>query len=134
MGLDQNAWAVEPKVAHLSHITERELTDEELAQLEGGRIHIQYWRKHADLNKWMTDLYERKGGMDVFNCIPLVLEKDDLLALQSHIDENNGYAERGEGFFWGQTQEEDIARDRDFIRRALHLLEEGYEIIYNCWW
>lgn len=134
MGLDQNAWAVEPKVAHLALITERELTDEEMNSLEAGRIHLMSWRKHADLNKWMEDLYARKGGTEVFNCLPMPLVLDDLLSLQEHIETHNGYAERGEGFFWGVSRPEDTENDKHFIQKAIGSLDEGYEVYYHCWW
>lgn len=134
MGLDQYAYAVHPSVAHLAMITERELTDEEMSSLDEGRYELQYWRKHADLNKWMEDLYVRKGGTESFNCIPLPLERDDIIALREHIDEHGGYAQRGEGFFWGNSQPEDIVDDRKFIDAALNALDEGSEIYYYCWW
>lgn len=135
MGLDQNAWAVEPEVAHLALITERELTDEEMETLEAGRIHLMKWRKHADLNRWMEDLYVQKGGTDVFNCIPMPLTRDDILSLQQHLADNcNAYGEKGEGFFWGESTEEDIVLDHEFITKALNALDEGFEVYYYCWW
>lgn len=135
MGLDQTSWAVEPKVAHLALITERELTDEEMASLDAGRIHLMTWRKHADLNKWMEDLWFRKGGTSPFNCMPMPLTKDDILALRMHLQVNgNEYAERGHGFFWGETRQEDIALDHAFIDKALNAIDEGYEVYYYCWW
>jgi hypothetical protein len=135
MGLDQKAFAVTPEVAHLVHITERELTDEEMNALSDGTVSITHWRKHADLNKWMEDLYVRKGGMDVFNLIPLKIERDDLMALRMHLQVNgNAYAERGQGFFWGESRHEDILNDHTFIDKALKMLDEGYEVYYSCWW
>jgi hypothetical protein len=83
----------------------------------------------------MQDLYIRKGGDGVFNLVPLVLVRDDLLSLRQHLKDNgNAYAHRGSGFFWGETQPEDIANDHYFIERALKLIDEGYEVIYSCWW
>lgn len=135
MGLDQNAWAVEPQVAHLALITERELTDEEMSSLDAGRIHLMTWRKHADLNKWMEDLYVEKGGKDVFNCIPMPLTKEDILSLRKHLADNcNAYEETGHGFFWGESREEDIVSDHAFIEKALNAMDEGYEVYYYCWW
>ena len=135
MGLDQTAFAVTPEVAPLAFITERELTDEEMNTLDEGRVAIANWRKHADLNKWMEDLYVSKGGTDSFNCVCLPLIREDILSLQRHLKENgNAYAERGHGFFWGETRPEDIENDHYFIERALKLLDEGYEVIYSCWW
>lgn len=135
MGLDQYAYAVTPEVAPLALITERELTDDETQKLEQGKVWITQWRKHADLNKWMEDLYISKGGTDQFNCVPLIITRDDLLNLRMHLQENgNEYAERGQGFFWGETRHEDILQDHNFIDRALALIDEGMEVIYYCWW
>lgn len=135
MGLDQYAYAVTPEVAHLALITERELDDAEQAQLAEGSVHITEWRKHADLNHYMTELYHSKGGEGVFNCIPMPITKDDLLSLRMHLQmHGNAYEHRGQGFFWGETRHEDILTDHYFIDRALALIDEGYEIIYTCWW
>lgn len=134
MGLDQYAWGQRPEYAALELITERGLTDEEQDAIEHNKIKLMQWRKHADLNAWMTDLYARKGGTEEFNCVKMPLVRDDLLSLQHHIEEHNGYAERGEGFFWGVTHPEDIEKDKEFIKRALLALEEGYEVFYSCWY
>lgn len=134
MGLDQYAWAQRPEYAHLDLITERELTDEEFALLDSNKVTLRQWRKHADLNAWMTELYHRKGGTEEFNCITMPITRDDLMSLQHHIEENNGYAERGHGFFWGETRPEDIESDKEFIRLALNALDEGYEVFYSCWY
>lgn len=134
MGLDQYAWAQRPEYAHLDLITERELTDEEFALVDSNKVTLRQWRKHADLNAWMTELYHRKGGTEEFNCITMPITRDDLMSLQHHIEANNGYAERGHGFFWGETQPEDIESDKEFIRLALNALDEGYEVFYSCWY
>lgn len=134
MGLDQYAWAQRPEIAPLELITERELNDTERDLLDNGKVELARWRKHADLNKWMTDLYQRKGGTEEFNCVTMPLVLDDLLSLQEHIEANNGYAERGEGFFWGASYPEDIEQDKVFIQRAIAALQEGYEVFYSCWY
>jgi hypothetical protein len=134
MGLDQYAWAQRPEYAHLDLITERELTDEEFALVDSNKVTLREWRKHADLNAWMTELYHRKGGTEEFNCITMPITRDDLMSLLHHIEANNGYAERGNGFFWGETRPEDIESDKEFIRLALNALDEGYEVFYSCWY
>jgi len=134
MGLDQYAWAQRPEIAPLELITERELTDEEYTLVNQDKVDLGQWRKHADLNAWMTELYERKGGTEEFNCITMPIVLDDLLSLQHHIETHNGYAKRGEGFFWGETRPEDIEADKDFIQRAIAAIEEGYEVFYSCWY
>lgn len=134
MGLDQFAWAQRPEIAPLELITERELTEQEFETIETGKVDLCRWRKHADLNRWMTELYERKGGTEEFNCITMPIVRDDLLSLQEHLDAHGGYAERGAGFFWGNSQPEDIELDRQFIKDALNALSEGYEVFYSCWY
>ena len=134
MGLDQYAWAQRPEIAPLELITERELTDAEYEAVAKGKFDLCQWRKHADLNAWMTELYARKGGTDEFNCVTMPLTREDLLSLQQHIEEHNGYEQRGEGFFWGATQPDDILRDKAFIKDALNALSEGYEVFYSCWY
>lgn len=133
MGLDQYAYAVAPEVLSLA-TSKIELTDEQLEQLEANRAGLQTWRKHADLNAWMENLWFEKGNETQFNCEPLILEREDLQALAEHIEAHGGYAEKGEGFFWGETTPEDVESDRDFIKRALAAIDEGMVVYYYCWW
>jgi hypothetical protein len=137
MGLDQYAWACNPAIYSLEAdimATDRDPTEEELSVLSTARIEICKWRKHADLNAYMTELYVRKGGVGEFNCEKLLLTRDDLLSLKHHIEEHNGYENRGEGFFWGATHPEDIERDKQFIKDALRYIDEGFDIYYYCWY
>ena len=109
MGLDQNAFA------------RKENVDEP----------IMYWRKHADLESWMAELYYKKGGdAEVFNCQELSLTKEDLLRLQKEYTE----LEKGCGFFWGESNAKHNADTALFIIQALEYLDDGYEIIYTSWW
>lgn len=133
MGLDQYAWAQDPRIDSIE-AQERELNAEETDICIKGRIEIAKWRKHADLNAWMEQLYRDRGHLDEFNCTRLRLNKEDLLNLERHLNEHNGYEIKGEGFFWGQSDEDDIARDRAFIKDALKCIAEGYEVYYYCWW
>lgn len=134
MGLDQYAYACAPSVMHLALITERELTQLEREQLDANRVDLFQWRKHADLNAWMEQLYRSKGGTEVFNCVPMPLDRADIQALDDMLATNNAYPDKGAGFFWGETQPEDIEDDKQFIRMAYNHLDEGWEIYYMCWW
>lgn len=138
MGLDQYARAFTDEAAGLwlsAREQDRALTVDEEARVEAGTITITTWRKHADLNAYMEALYyERNGDAEVFNCVPLELTADDLTELAAHIDEHKGYAQKGEGFFWGETTDEDVEQDMDFIKRAQALIAEGYRVFYYCWW
>ena len=60
MGLDQYAFAIK---------------DDE-------RVELAYWRKHANLQGWMQELYHARGGTEDFNCIPVALDNDDLDRLE----------------------------------------------------
>lgn len=135
MGLDQYAWAVHPEVLDLA-TSQDDLTDEQLEQLEEKRSQLMYWRKHADLNAWMENLFQRKhpDRIEQFNCVPLVLDREDVEALREHLDRHDGYLERGQGFFWGETRPEDVEQDREFIKAALAAMDEGLVVYYYCWW
>jgi hypothetical protein len=101
------------------------------ARKEGAEdLQFSYWRKHADLQGWMENLYRQRGGEGIFNCVDLRLFKDDLKGLL----EQHENLERAEGFFWGQSRKEDVEKTKEFINEALSLMENGYEIIYTSWW
>lgn len=148
MGLDQYAWAVKPVVEDNETaegvISEFDFDAEKVEQVE-----LAYWRKHANLQGWMEDLYLRKcaeagvepkkgeegswfAGEVIFNCVPLRLTRHDLANLEEAV--------RGEdlphttGFFFGESQPEDRADDLRFIKKAHKALDEGYTIYYYCWW
>ena len=108
MGLDQYAFAVKG--------------DE--------RIEIFYWRKHANLEGWMSNLYSSRGGDKEFNCVDLLLFESDLKRLQNEHRDLPAVT----GFFWGATNERKIAETEEFIKKALEYQGKGYEIIYTSWW
>jgi len=91
---------------------------------------IMYWRKHANLEGWMANLYHSRGGTNEFNCVELKLREEDLDRL---LDEHKDLG-TSSGFFWGQSCEEDVKDTHAFITLAYKRLEAGYEIIYTSWW
>ena len=91
---------------------------------------IMYWRKHADLQGWMQELYYEKGGQEDFNCVELSLTKDDLLRLQKE----HKNLESVSGFFWGTSGQYEEDQTVDFIKSALEAIDAGYEVIYTSWW
>jgi len=93
-------------------------------------IEISCWRKHANLQGWMEDLYTSRGGKESFNCIDLRLFEEDLTSLAREHDS----LETATGFFWGTSELEDIEATKEFISQATDLLAQGYEIIYTSWW
>jgi len=93
-----------------------------------------YWRKHHDLHGWMEELYRAKGGDKEFNCVPLRLTFDDLLALEDAVLNNT--LPKTTGFFFGNNPPDDItkAEDLNFIAEAKYAIYKGYAVYYSSWW
>ena len=92
---------------------------------------IMEWRKHANLEGWMSDLYYEKGGeAEVFNCVELSLDKDDLLRLLGEYQ----HLATATGSFWGVSNNYDLEQTKVFIESALQAIDDGYEVIYTSWW
>ena len=131
MGLDMYAYKVikpdEPSPIHL-------ITEADYEPLEGSQAEeIFYWRKHPNLHGWMETLYYKKGGKeDSFNCVNLVLTKDDIEDLQKDVEEDNLPATAG--FFFGESTPEQKERDLEFVELAKKELESGNVIYYTSWW
>lgn len=97
---------------------------------------LQYWRKHNALHSWMENLYRSKGGdAESFNCIPLMLTKEDLNAL---IEDAKGHKlQSATGFFWGSQYDynDEIANeDIEFAHKALAEIDKGNAVYYDSWW
>ena len=108
MGLDQYAFAVKG----------------------GEKVEIAYWRKHADLEGYMSELWRSRGNNGEFNCEELELDTEDLMNLQ----DSHRNLETANGFFWGESYPEDIEYTEKFIKRALEEISKGCKIIYYSWW
>lgn len=98
---------------------------------------IGFWRKHNRLHGWMEKLWEERGNTGEFNCTDLVLYMEDLTKLQKDIEEKN--LPKTGGFFFGNDSydyydEEMQQEDLNIIKQAKKSIEEGYDIVYNCWW
>ena len=92
---------------------------------------IMQWRKHADLEGWMSELYYEKGGQaESFNCVELSLDKDDLLRLKQEYQN----LQQTTGFFWGVSGKYEETQTGQFIEAALQAIDDGYEVIYSSWW
>ena len=94
------------------------------------KIEIMYWRKHANLEGWMSDLYESRGGKGVFNCVELKLTEADLERLTN---EYLGLT-KAAGFFWGESHPEQNTDTAEFLSQATKYLDDGYDIVYSSWW
>ena len=128
------------------------------AEKDGEQEEIFYWRKHANLQGWMENLYIRRHGWKhheemtpeewknltleekeesfdgdvrrVFNCESLKLSKKDL----NQLEKDHEKLEKVNGFFWGTSDEIHDERTKKFIAVARQKLNEGYDISYYSWW
>ena len=111
--------------------------EEQIEEIKGKtEQELGYWRKHADLNKYMADLYYSRGGKEEFNCVDLILTKEDCENIITLAKKalNGEEVEKGEGFFWGTTEEQDWKDTVEFFEKALKEDFNEIDIIYSCWW
>ena len=94
------------------------------------RLH--YWRKHPNLHGWMEALYGEKGGAQEFNCVPVELTLEDLDRLEA--DLSLGSLPQTQGFFFGESQGDELEDDLDFIAKARLAIENGLTVYYDSWW
>lgn len=93
------------------------------------------WRKHPNLHGFFESLYERKGGMEVFNCGARVkLSLNDLEALEKAVRAK--LLPPTEGFFFGKSEGNRQERriDLQFVKKARIAIKEGKTIYYTSWW
>lgn len=88
------------------------------------------WRKHANLEGWMAELYHSRGGKGDFNCVDLKLSLSDIERLEKEYRN----LETSTGFFWGASTSYHDTSTEDFISLAYKAIEDGYDIIYTSWW
>ena len=94
---------------------------------------IWYWRKHANLEGYMADLYAKRGGTETFNCESVELDEFDLDALEDEVQSYSGLQEAS-GFFWGVSDDEHDDETIEFIKKARKYIQNGYKISYTSWW
>ena len=94
-------------------------------------MEISYFRKYRHLQAFMEDLYYNKyNGEELFNTVPLELEKSDILDLEDSCRRN----------FDGEFGEkEKILKTIKWCKIFLEANEDPdeeleYVIVYNCWW
>ncbi len=92
-----------------------------------------YWRKHPNLHGWMQQIYIAKGGKSPeFNCETLLLNPEDLDALEAAI--NCNLLPETRGSFFGVSTGEEKEDDLEFIRKAREIIKEGCGIAYDSSW
>lgn len=117
MGLDMYAMTTKETFEHEADCTPEDATD------------IHYWRKHADLHGWMTDLYFAKGGKNrLFNGVTVSLNGNDLNKLEADI--------RAQSLpnMYGDSDETMIDDDLKFVKAARKALSEGCTVLYTSSW
>lgn len=94
---------------------------------------VGYWRKHPNLQGLMEELYQRRGGAEIFNCIPLELRQEDINYVRQVV--------LGEalppthGFFFGSDSDEHYKQhDLATLAKAEEAIANGKVVIYDSWW
>lgn len=94
---------------------------------------LHYWRKHPNLHGWMQNLYDMKGGTsDSFNGDCVVLDSEDLDNLEQDIKDGN--LPDTSGFFFGQTDGDEVDGDLEFVAKAREAIKNGMTVYYTSWW
>mgnify|MGYP003346690843 FL=1 len=123
MGLDMYAFSTKAKL--------KKEVDFDTINVETEEVH--YWRKHPNLHGWMQNLYENKGGTsDSFNGDCVVLTESDLDNLEYDI--NRGQLPDTQGFFFGNSDGDEVNDDLDFVNKARTAIAEGKTVYYTSWW
>ena len=104
-------------------------------------IEIGYWRKHSDLQGYMEDLYINKGGTEEFNCVDLILSKEDCEDIIEYSRQRLQRSSQGiedehtTGFFFGETQDSDWTDTIDIFNKVLAETDwENETVYYSSWW
>ena len=123
MGLDMFAYATKAQPKTEIDFSTKNFDPQEL----------HYWRKHPNLHGWMQALYEYKGGKsDSFNGDCVVLDILDLDALEGDI--KNRRLPHTSGFFFGNSDGDEVNDDLDFVNKARTAIAEGKTVYYTSWW
>ena len=111
-----------------------------------------YWRKHARLQVFMAEEYDKQNPREIkarekednlahlgFNGGPLNITNEILDRLEEAIKDNYCDYFASDGFFWGQQYQEEAVKeykelDKKFLRAARKALKAGREVTYNCSW
>ena len=100
---------------------------------------LAYWRKHNRLQGWFENEYFKANPDESnFNCKDFYLTEELLNRLEEDIKKDS--LPKTEGFFYGTDsysceERKDMKNyDLDFVSNARQALQEGYDIVYSCWW
>jgi hypothetical protein len=102
---------------------------------------IGYWRKHADLQGYMENVYMSRGGDREFNLVPLYLDNGDCENVIKYAREvltahaKGQDVEHTEGFFFGATDPSDWTETIDKFEEVIKNTDFDNEVIYyDSWW
>ena len=127
MGLDQYAYKIDAELVDQDCETDFEGVNPKKWEM------FHDWRKHANLQGWMEQLYQDKGGYKTcFNCVKVKLSFTDLEKLKEDVLANK--LPNTTGFFFGESTADDMLSDLEFIKNAKELIKEGHVIAYDSWW
>jgi hypothetical protein len=131
MGLDQMAYKIKGGIIN-EEVPYNNKTNGLDENPESGFEEICSWRKHYELDDWMTDLYWKKGGKGndgMFNCCWMKLSKLDLTELEVCLL-------KGEIAYSDWPSEIDTQKEYDlnFIKKAKKIIEDGFDVFYSNWW
>ena len=131
MGLDQMAYRIKRGIIN-EEVPYNKKTNGLDENPNSGFEEISTWRKHYELDEWMTDLYWKKGGKGndgMFNCCWMKLSKLDLTELEVCLL-------KGEIAYSDWPSEIDTQKEYDlnFIKKAKKIIEDGFDVFYSNWW
>jgi len=82
----------------------------------------------------MEELYYEKGGESPeFNCVNVQLTWEDLENLEKDI-KGRSLPETQGFFFGGDSSEDYVEEDLQFVEESLTAIRKGYDVYYSSWW
>jgi hypothetical protein len=138
MGLDQYAYVAAKAGAYDQYWGDENYNKEDSDPTKFPKPReIAYWRKHANLQGWMKQLWEEKNPSDVegnsFNGIELELTWGDIERLEQ--DVLSGTLPSTTGFFFGNGADDLYKQDDlEFIKNAKAEVFMGLKVFYNSSW
>lgn len=98
---------------------------------------ICYFRKHADLNGFLQELWLEKHpdkSPDDFNCTDFRITKEILNKLKKFVNTPDNSRKTYCGFFWGQSDSDKWERTRELLEEIERRIKNRERIIYYAWW
>ena len=158
MGLDQYAYATGKDInlaGPIADIWPEMHLDNYGGQKEEDPVKLEQWRKHADLQGWMAQLFEERisdesavsrvadeegnpievdllSGLDYFNCAYVQLFEEDIDRLEEAT--LNRSLPKTTGFYFGESGDYHHDQTLEFCRKARSSLSAGAKVFYYGWY